>query len=166
MGFLSLSHRCCSAQNVPSGKEQGETVVFAGYLYISPPQTPWEVVYKPRAHNCQFMVILDNSTDVMPKTTLAMPGQQLIIIMSTFGLLSLPFALLNSLWTGSFLIFTSWKKLIQFQITVGFGLKFVITLKWGPVRGTWIMIRIHTLGVESRVLYIQRRYQFLLYTAV
>ena len=81
----------------PQREEQGETVVFAGYLYISPPQTPREVVYKPRAHNWQFMVILDNSTDVMPKTTLAMPGQQLIITMSTFGLLSLPFALLNSL---------------------------------------------------------------------
>ena len=32
MEFLSLSRRCSSARNVPSGKERGETDVFAGYV--------------------------------------------------------------------------------------------------------------------------------------
>ena len=31
MEFLPLSRRCSSAQNVPSGREQGEMDVFAGY---------------------------------------------------------------------------------------------------------------------------------------
>ena len=36
MEFLSLSRRRFSAQNIPSGEEQGETDVFAGYLpYVS-----------------------------------------------------------------------------------------------------------------------------------
>ena len=32
--FLSLSRRRSSARNVPSGKERGETDVFAGYVYV------------------------------------------------------------------------------------------------------------------------------------
>ena len=32
MEFLSLSRRCSSVQNVPSGEERGETDVFAGWL--------------------------------------------------------------------------------------------------------------------------------------
>ena len=32
MEFLSLSRRCSSARNVPSGEERGETDVFAGYI--------------------------------------------------------------------------------------------------------------------------------------
>ena len=32
MEFLSLSRRCSSARNVPSGEEVGETDVFAGYI--------------------------------------------------------------------------------------------------------------------------------------
>ena len=32
MEFLPLSCRWCSARNIPSGKEQGETAVFAGYF--------------------------------------------------------------------------------------------------------------------------------------
>ena len=32
MEFLSLSRTRSSARNVPSGEEQGETDVFAGYL--------------------------------------------------------------------------------------------------------------------------------------
>ena len=31
MEFLSLNRRRSSVQNIPSGKEQGETDVFAGY---------------------------------------------------------------------------------------------------------------------------------------
>ena len=31
MEFLSLSRRCSSARNVPSGEERGEMDVFAGY---------------------------------------------------------------------------------------------------------------------------------------
>ena len=33
MEFLSLSHRCSSVRNVPSGEERGETDVFAGYVW-------------------------------------------------------------------------------------------------------------------------------------
>ena len=32
--FLSLSRRRSSARNVPSGKERGETDVFAGYVHV------------------------------------------------------------------------------------------------------------------------------------
>ena len=32
MEFLSLSRRCSSARNVPSGEERGERDVFAGYI--------------------------------------------------------------------------------------------------------------------------------------
>ena len=35
MEFLSLSRRCSSARNVPSGEERGETDVFAGYKPLS-----------------------------------------------------------------------------------------------------------------------------------
>ena len=33
MEFLSLSGRRSSSQNIPSGKERGETAVFAGYAF-------------------------------------------------------------------------------------------------------------------------------------
>ena len=32
MEFLSMSRRCSSARNVPSGEERGEMDVFAGYV--------------------------------------------------------------------------------------------------------------------------------------
>ena len=38
MEFLSLSRRGSSTQNVPSGKERGETDASAGYLLQSPSQ--------------------------------------------------------------------------------------------------------------------------------
>ena len=38
MEFLSLSRKRSSARNVPSGEEQGETDVFAGYSSTRPPR--------------------------------------------------------------------------------------------------------------------------------